>query len=331
MNAEDTARLKELTIRVYSKYAVKCLNKETDLVFNSYEIEKKGNREVKAVRMLKDAGIIRKVTGIDELYEIVNIEDARQYEKKPLHTDRWWNLKKDVEEAEAFLTYMAIDYQYIEAFTESEKIYIYFHQNEFDVKLRNKTPYYYRKDLVERRDKFVLKCIVEQEIKYNLPKYIQLHAGTEPEIVREASNETFKFDKYCISTVIEQNELDAIFESYTKNYNKIQAYQKSLDKFMQWVDNVGGFEEAVRIIRKGIIEDLRKDFVRFTESFRYEDRPWNDLEDALSYIKRVKELFTYDILYSEGEMDGEVFNRDTDINMEAEFDEPKQEEDKEAA
>ena len=90
---------------------------------------------------------------------------------------------------------MTVDYQPLYGLKETEQIYVYFHKNEFDVKMRHEgriDPAYYRKDLIERRDKFVLKCIVEQELKYNLPKYIQLHAGTETEIVIDDNTETFQ-------------------------------------------------------------------------------------------------------------------------------------------
>ena len=48
MNTADKARLEELKVRVYSKYAVKCLEKETDLTIIDSEIERKGNRVGKA-------------------------------------------------------------------------------------------------------------------------------------------------------------------------------------------------------------------------------------------------------------------------------------------
>ena len=49
--------------------------------------------------MLLEANIIRLVRKdiTTKFYEIVNMEDARQYEYKPLHTGKWWNLTKDVE------------------------------------------------------------------------------------------------------------------------------------------------------------------------------------------------------------------------------------------
>ena len=130
--------------------------------------------------------------------------------------------------------------------------------------------------------------------------------------------------------MLEQDDLHKIFQTYTEHYDKIQAYQRCLDKFIQWMNSVGGFEEVLRIIRKGIIEDLSNNIVRFKESFRYEDDrrvKRNDLANgALAFIKRVKDLFTYEILYAEGEMDGEKVDPDIDINMEDEFDEPKEEE-----
>jgi hypothetical protein len=336
MNSADKARLEELKVRVYAKYAVKCLEKDDDLTLNDHEIECKGNMVNKAIRLLEGAGTIKRVKR-DPLFshfEIVNMEDARQYEYKPLHTWKWWNLAKEVEDTEDFLTFMSLDYQPLYGLKDTEEIYIYFHKNEFDIKVRRDNNFYYRKDLVERRDKFVLKCIVEQEIKYNLPKYIQFYAGTEPEAVTHVTSETFKFDKYCISTVIEQNDLNTIFETYTKHYEKIMAYQKSIDKFVLWVDSVGGFEEALRIIRKGIIEDLRNNFVRFEESFRYVDdrrSKRNDFDGSLTFINRVKDLFTYEILYAEGEMDGEKVDINKDINLEDNFDEPKEDDQKKAA
>ena len=337
MNTADKARLEELKLRVYAKYAVKALNKE-DLALTDQEIESNRGRVNKAIGLLRDANIIRPLP--KELFEVMDIEDAHQYESKPLHTVKWFNLVKDVEEVDTLLDYVKIDYKYPERFSEPEQIYIYFHKNEFDVKIRNGVSFCYRKDLVERRDKFVLKCIVEQEIKYNLPKYISMYAGTDPETIHCEDTAKFKFDKYCISTVIEQDLLEDIFKTYTEHYEKILLYQEAMDKTVRWIDSVGGFEEAIHIIRKGIIEDLSNNLVRFPKSFRYEDKgdsyfnenKDNDLGDGVfNFIKRVKDLFTYDILYAEGEMDGVAFDPDIDINLEDEFDEPKEADQKEAA
>ena len=261
------------------------------------------------------------------------MENARQYECKPEHSKRWVALVDDVKCCNTYLDYLNVDYKALSDYPEPEQIYIYFHKDEFDIHTRDRTKYYYLKEHIERRNKFVLKCIVEQEIKYNLPKYLNLYAGTVPETVCEYTDKIYMFDRYCLSTVFEQDELAGIFQGYEDNYKSILAYHESLNRVLQWVEKVGGFPEAVRIIRKGVIEDLQKDFVRFEESFRYDktDDLKNDLEGAIPYIQRVKNLLTYDTLYLSpgmgiGQDEGsEAFCNGDPLDMEEEFDEPKDE------
>jgi hypothetical protein len=319
MNAEDKARLEELSIKVYAAYAQNALlGVVRDL--SKYSIEHKENRLAKALRILFADNVIEQgADGKDDgegignaeslkRYKIVDIERARIFESKPTHILKWRALDKDVESANELKDFLGIDYHHISDFSEAEKIYIYFHEDEFDVHVENSNnKYYHRKDCVERRNKFVLKNIVEYEMTVNFTKYLRLFANTDT--VCNDEQVTFGFDRYSISTVFDMNELDTIFAEYEKNYNLMTAFQTSLNKTLAWVDSVGGFDEAIKIIRKQIIDDIQKDHVRFTgdvkvisASYYYSSE--YKLNRVFPYVKTVSHLLTYDTLYVGEEMSG---------------------------
>jgi hypothetical protein len=326
MNAEDKARLDELALRVYALHASYSLD-GMDCEFRSRDIEHHGGRKAKAIRLLLANKIITAAsTDMDknELYKVVDMNLARPLAQKPTHSKKWICLESEITRAETSYDLAAVDYEEIDHFSEPEKIYIYFHQDEFDVKVRTqygeKAKYYYLKECIERRDKFVLKNIIEYELKVNFSKYVNMFAHTD--LIQTCEDQTFEFDRYCISTVFEQGDLDEIFKGYKENYEEIAAYQRSLDQTLDWVKKVGGFDEALRIMRKQIISDLLREEVRFK---RDDGEP--SLNITFLYIRRVKHLLAYETLYVGEEMEGELV-KDVGspvLNMEDGFDEPRDE------
>jgi hypothetical protein len=334
MNTADKARLEELCLHVYANHAVLSINGKKPYFTGEAKfwredcsehniIESNKGRLPKALRLLTEANIIKKTSRKDLPYEIVDIEKARSYETKPTHCTFWVALTEEIDEADSLKKYRAIDYKSPEDLKESEAIYLFFHLNEFDVITLKEYNYYHLKETIERRDKFVLKCLVELELKYNFPKYVNLFAKTVNKVVTSVLEERYRFDKYAISTVFESNQLYDIFKTYTDNYERITSFKESLDRTLRWVNEVGGFEEAIKTMRLQIIEDLKAGKIRFKTSFEnsgatksslYSDDADDDvtetaypnhLEGAMSYIEGVKHLLDYAILYDVTVMGGE--------------------------
>lgn len=144
------------------------------------------------------------------------------------------------------------------------------------------------------------------------------------ELVCDQETQTFKFPRYCISTVFEQAELEKIFEDYKANYEEMSNFMASLNQTLKWVNDVGGFDEALRIMRKQIISDIIRQEVRFhvPKSYSQFDEEYQ-LGRVFNYTKRLQHLLDYNILYTGEEMDGEVVKNVGKYALDMEgFDEP---------
>ena len=113
------------------------------------------------------------------------------------------------------------------------------------------------------------------------------------------------------------------------------------------MNQVGGFPEAIKILRQQIIKDFREGVVRFDQCFKKDtaslnvssfnkekDANKNPLYNALAYLKGVKDLISYDKLYGDLALGGEEIlhvetrsdssykSTELNIDLEQEFYEP---------
>lgn len=387
MNKEDKARLDELKLKVWAKVARQFLEpdkdpdeKEMNGILHCSSIESHGGRIDKAIRLLTADGMLQvvKIDKSTNAYKILKMEEARAVESKPVLTKRWEDLLDGIHDGNKRLdskviankelgsnAYLTEGYKTIDGFSEAEQIYLYFHPEEIDkVKLESNSYRhyeYYLKDQMTFRNKMVLKCLIELEMLYNFPQYLQMYAGFDKEAVIPENKTTFTFNKYAISSIFLNDKIAELFTEYTAIKDKANHMRKAFDMVNAWVDSVGGFEEAIRIIRKGIMADFLSKTLRFPKGLReMSSFKWkhNDLEDlslpdqddidydALDYSRKFKfiedhkDLFTYDTLYGDTELLGEtilqrpVYNPNRHywsnsndiidpINLKEEFDEPE--------
>jgi len=379
MNKEDKARLDELKLKVWAKIARQSIEPDKDPdekkmigVLHRSSIESHGGRIDKAIRLLTDDDMLQvvKIDKTTTAYKILKIEEARAVESKPVLTKRWDDFingihdgnkqldSKDIPGQEPdFNAYLTEGYKTLEGFSEAEQLYIYFHRDEIDKATIKSSSYrhheYYLKDQMTFRNKMVLKCLIELEMLYNFPLYLQMYAGFNSEAVIPENKTTFTFRKYAISSIFLNDKIAELFAEYTKIKDKANHMNKSFEVVNAWVDSVGGFEEAIRIIRKGILADFLNKTLRFPKSlkgmtsYRRRSAFTNeelDETDELDYSRKFKfiedrkDLFTYDTLYGDTELLGETilqrptyYNRGyysnneiiNPINLKEEFDEPE--------
>jgi hypothetical protein len=163
MNKQDQERLLELKLRVYAKIADQLIEPDNDPddptengTLLEGQIEDHKGRADKAIRMLKEAGVIEKVKcKIPELqrYKILKFDEAEALGVKP-EFDPFWNNHIDDVSSGMFreidtneeATQESLDivettngnlkdigYYSFRTFSDAEKIYIYYHQDEFHV------------------------------------------------------------------------------------------------------------------------------------------------------------------------------------------------------
>lgn len=349
MNTADKERLLELKIHVWYQVAHKLIeNEDHPYILPGYEIETHKGREDKAIRLLTDAGIITK-TG-NKVYKVLRFEEAKELATKPIFNINWdQQILGEVHEGITLLNRLnKAGYKAIERFSKTEVLYIYFHKDEFNtIKEKNEHhdngwDIFYLKELTVLRDKMVLKALVEIELQNNFPQYIQHFVGYDSSLIYPSVKEEFTFKKYAISSVFLNGELEGIFESYTNNTNKANAMNDAFNRTIAWVDSAGGYQEAIKIIRKQIIKDFTENFKRFAVCLYPDD---SDRLASVSYSPRFKfinnhkDLFNYETLYFDPAVPAlkgeEVLNlnyesngwhrRDTlePIDFKEEFDEPE--------
>jgi hypothetical protein len=343
MNKKDLDRLNELKVHVWSCYVKKILMGFEDLNLSSSDIESHGGRFFRALRLLTDAGIVIETTTTDSdgdtstVYKVLQIEESKAYAVRPSFTT---NYEGDIiskvyrQISEKYFKFREVGYKGITEFKKAEVLYLYHHRDEFDIiSYKEPTGYdsnfqnttcYYLKDQLVHRNKMILKSLVELELMFNFTQYLQMYVGYDKSVVSSTPEETFKFNKYAISTVFLNNKLDSIYEEYEKETNKVNAMLGALNMTKGWIIKVGGYPEAIEIIRKGIMDDFIKRIKRFKFCFHNDrfqgietDRYFGLTEEdymleyatTFDYIKSLKDLFTYDTLYGDPALTGPgVFN-----------------------
>ena len=332
MNKLDQERLHELKLRVWAHVAFQLIDPDDDpdekldnYTIADHQIEKNKGRMDKAIRLLLGAGIIEKIStkseGLDR-YKILKFEEADAIGVKPEFGNYWSNCLSDVQDC-MFLdsdnlspqetldldinykreTLSGLEYKSFREFDDAEKIYVYYHQDEFDVytwdngKFTGKV--YYRKDILTFRHKMILKCLVELEIFNNFPQYVGQYAGCNQKVDFPDNLQKFTFYKYAVSSIFLKDEIGSILQVYEDNKNKANLMLKSFNKTNAWVESVGGFDEALRIIRKQVIEDFRSSNKRFEKNMVTFCPQSHSYSIIFKFVSKHLDIFNYETLYGD--------------------------------
>ena len=380
MNKADQERLLELKIHVWAKVARSLLEgdeeeKDPYFLYGS-QIESHGGRVGRAIRLLTDAGIIAPVKLKDrDGYKVLRLEEAKALATKPVFNKRWdgqiladvkalatkpvfnkrWDgqILADVnDDIDKYPKLNTVGYKIIEKFSYTEILYIYFYKDEFDIPRDYSSGYsdkehswnvYYLKELTVFRNKMVLKALIEIELQDNFPQYVQHYVGYSSNLIYPSVKEEFVFKKYAISSVFLSGSLDAIFESYQNNTNKANAMNDAFNRTKAWVESVGGYPAAIKIIRNRIMNDFAdrtKRFLRLLDAEReaYMNDERKDYDARFRFVRDHMDLFNYQTLYIDPELQGEAVlplslvsngwsRNDTlkPVDFKEEFDEPENE------
>ena len=323
MNKVDTERLTELKVHVWSRVAKYLLEEKKEdpyQIFDSF-IESHRGRVNRALTLLKKAEVISKTKGKDKnLYNILKFEESKKLSVKPTFTK---NLVDTIiinvnNNSDDYKNLKRLGYKYLQNFTEAEILYIYWHLDEFNVITWKNENYikkvyylkvYYLKEQMTFNNKAILKSFVELELLSNFPQYIQAQVGYSDQLIRPEIELEFEFKKYAISSVFLNGELEAIFECYKEHNDNVNAMLDSFNKTKAWVANVGGYQEAIKLIRKGIIDDFSKNIKRFPMNSGKDVLYNQDYVAIFRFINDFPKLFNYETLYGDPELEGEkIFN-----------------------
>lgn len=315
MNAEDKARLLELKIHVWAHVA-KALLEKGDRPYTMFqsEIEFNRGRWAKALRLLNSEGILKALG--KELYEILKFDEAKELATKPVFDLAWHksilvDVYSGLTEAK---TINSAGYLDMDMFSKTEILYIYFHQDEFNaIKFgyEDRNDGFYLKELETLRNKMILKSLLEIELQNNFPQYVQHYAGYKDTAIQSDIGIEFEFKKYAMSSVFVRGEFASIYDQYKANADLANDLYDAFNKTSSWVDSVGGYPEAIKIIRKQIIQDFIVGHRRFSNytcldtsdnAKEYKSMSYKPMFD---FVAKNKSLFSYEALYLDPALDGE--------------------------
>lgn len=315
MNAEDKARLLELKIHVWAHVAKALLEKDSDpyIMFQS-EIEFNRGRWAKALRLLNSEGILKHLD--KERYEVLKFDEAKALATKPVFDLVWhksvlYDVYTGLTEAK---TINSAGYMDIDKFRKTDILYLYFHQDEFNsIKFgyQDRNDGFYLKELETIRNKMILKSLLEIELQNNFPQYVRHFAGYKDTAILSDIHTEFEFKKYAMSSVFVREGFADIFEQYKEQAELANDLYEAFNKTRSWVESVGGYSEAVKIIRKQILQDFTEGHRRFSNYTCL-----SEIEDVKSYksmgydhmfdfVAKNKGLFSYEALYLDPALDGE--------------------------
>lgn len=314
---QDKARLHELKLKIWALVADNLIdkklvnkrlansseaNKPTDAsVLTSAQIESHNGRLPKALRLLESNDYIvpSEVSPDNETYQVLRFEESQSYGLKPEMT-----LKSEAIDYE--LTYVSGSAEklarvgYFRLSDCAERIYLWWHLDEYDVNPQNN--YVYEKAKLNYLRKEVMRAVIERRIKIDFPGYVQMIA---PSVTTVSNQKTFITVPNPISFK------DFNLPTLEKNLNHFETALEQMEKHNEDLNTVlniasGQFASLMELIRKTVINDFLNGYERFPKTFNI---PSGDVEKHRSryifqFFDMFRDLCSYETLYLDPELGG---------------------------
>lgn len=315
MNREDTVRLNELKTRIYGVAAKKLLSGEgVPFEIEKDAIESHAGRIDKALRLLNEDRCI-KLSRIEKkeddyykresaYYAVLKYEtDSKTLEKCPVFINKWNDLYKEIFSYHGMPdsdTQMSlVGYLKIDNLDNAEALYVYWHKELFNFITQDKHQYVYPLADLVTRTRGMLRAIVEhciyEEYHDLLANLLGYKKGS---LYRE---ETFNISYRNVAhniVLMTKEAMDSFIAEYQHRMTFFKSLYESLLEFKSKTEAAGGYEEIVRTLRKGMIDDLyKKAPLRINIQ-----KDANNTETYLArFILKSADHFKYDILYGSDE------------------------------
>lgn len=288
MNQKDLERLNELKLSIYGRVAYSIVEKEED-PYNVPEnlIESHAGRRPKAIRLLTKAGVIEKLETNE--YRVKTFDDDSQsFEVKPDTSKSVRDLNTAIDtSAPPQRIYNEI---FTTTFSSAEEIYLYWHLKDFE---RVGATGFHSHDFVElcekeKNIKALLRVFVERHLKANFQVYLcKNFPETEVDEAKE-KNISFTARRPISLDNFKEQSIQKILDKIQVEHDRLQKHFKSINLINNDLTDNEKFKESLATMRKQAIEDLLNQQSK-EKSF-------------LSIIKKFKDLFTYEALYTDDEI-----------------------------
>lgn len=332
---EDLERTIELKKIVWGKVAYNLLTKKDDpYEIRSEAIESHRGRIDKAVRLLSDNLRFIGEKEIKEsywgkihtpFYKVNNLEDSKEFQKKPTFIT---TLAETHDALFKDSTTLFSDFQYgidtviyrdVLSLTDEETIYVYWHQDEFNIVHGKDDSREYTRlypvALLDLRMKLIMRSLVEQYFHTNFHSRVETYLNLpEGSIKKEDhySPEIRNFAAHGHRFTLEQYfGTNGFLEEYTHFRDYFQALLNNLNHFREVIETAGGHAAVVEHYRKDIIAHLKRNaplcaFQKISDPESRFQSPHNkDIEEMYRnpflnvFILRNAAYLDYDTLYKE--------------------------------
>lgn len=314
---EELERTNELKCTVWGKALLnELLQKTNPHEITSESIESNLGRISKAIRLLGNnvryigERVIKESWGNSRktYYQVQNIEDSRQYEEVPTFPTDLPTVHDNIFDFSPSSQFDmdTVAYRSISSLTRKETIYVYWHQNEFDIVSGEPDVRLYPKALLDTRFKLIMRSMVEQFFHSNFHTRIESYLGLPEESIKMEDH--FKLEIRNFAAHGHRFSLEKYFgtngfmEEYTHFRDYFQALINKMNDFRTVIQAAGGHVAITEKYRKDIITFLKRSapLHAFQTTVDRDDSIDKTFKNPFlnSFILRNAQYLDYDTLYS---------------------------------
>jgi len=325
----DPERTEYLKLKVWGLVAQQKLTEQKDPdIVRAYDIEYNRGRVGKAIRLLGPyVYLTRSRDREGVVYQVCDFEkSSKELGVAPVFKTKWQDLHDEIHtghDINSQENLNTVGYRKITDLTTKELIYVYWHQNEYDILKLDDTHKLYPVALRDTRTKGILRAIIEHQhqkgFSKNLEKYLGLKEGT-----LTIKHQKYNMDvddaydihvrNFCARAADLTHERYFGPTGFLKEYEYYRDYFEALTKSLHKLDDIiqakGGHAAVTREMRQATMLELLEEAplcinTQPKKSKEYYGQISNEDEILKRYtsvfILQNSGLYTYDDLYGSDE------------------------------
>lgn len=325
--ADDYDRLEELKLKIFGQVARQLLNgNKTPYVVSSNEIEPHGGRVKKAVRLLKEAGVIvykgRTASryNSEDTYKVLTFDrDSASYKQEPRFKTHWTQHLNETTQTYSYRGYGTscdrggvtsqeeadtIGFRRTGNLSSGEALYVYHHRDDFSISIIQETANVYPNAGLEELRRQILKSVVETRFQDHFQEKLTAYLGLPEESFKreESTNMSHRqFSYHAVAFTPEHYE--GFIEEYTHYKTYFEAMLHQVHKTLDLIKEKGGHAEIVKEMRIAAIQEILEEIPLYiaqkhdTREYGYESEI--HISCLYRYILRNSEFMDYEYLYGD--------------------------------
>lgn len=308
---EDMKRTEELKVLVWSNVARNSMGKDkinNEITIRS--IESNRGRQTKAIRLLGgivSIGRIERVKGVPiQYYNVHDFNKSLSYAEKPSFDTDIKSLHDDIVSiARDQFEMDTIAYKVHRYMSGKESLYVYWNQDEFDIKGVKEDFVVYPKVLLEQRTKTMLRSIVEQYFHNNYHSMVEKRLSLSKGSLKTEDHTTINVRNFTAHGYLFNEESftgkNGFMDEYTHFRDYFQALTKNLSHLQKVIEAAGGYAALLKEFRLESINEILSNSPMhiFNKDYdAYNDDVFNS-PYLNTFILRNSQHFNYETLYND--------------------------------